>query len=129
MLKKGGKFKETLLLLPSENENENINSFVNAILFAIRFDLEEKTNTCSLSDLKQELAIKDNLFFQLNEEKFSLTLNNQKFNTQCHKINGVLAAYGYSLRVFELKGKFHHLIIKNKKKKKKNCKTVIKLYN
>ena len=106
MLKKGGKFKETLLLLPSENENENINSFVNAILFAIRFDLEEKTNTCSLSDLKQELAIKDNLFFQLNEEKFSLTLNNQKFNTQCHKINGVLAAYGYSLRVFELKGKF-----------------------
>ena len=38
-------------------------------LFAIRFDLEEKTNTCSLSDLKQELSIEDNLFFQLNEEK------------------------------------------------------------
>ena len=48
------KFKETLLPLPSENENESVNSFVNAILFAIMFDLEEKTNTCSLSDLRQE---------------------------------------------------------------------------
>ena len=95
------KFKETLLPLPSENENENFNSFVNAMLFAIRFDLEEKANTCSLSDLRQELQTEDNLFFQLNEEKFSSTLSNQKFNIQCHKINGVLAAYGYFLRVFE----------------------------
>ena len=49
--KRVDKFKETLLPLPSENKNENVNSFVNAILFAIMFDLEEKTNTCSLSDL------------------------------------------------------------------------------
>ena len=110
------KFKETLLPLPSKNENDNINSFVNAILFPIRFDLEEKTNTCSLSDLRQELPMENNLFFQLNKEKFSLTLDNQKFNTQCHKIIGVLAAYGYFLRVFELKGKFCCLIIKNPKK-------------
>ena len=40
------------------------------------------------------------------------------FNTQCHKINGILAAYAYFLRVFELKEKFCHLIIKNQKKKK-----------
>ena len=110
------KFKETLLPLPSKNENDNINSFVNAILFPIQFDLEEKTNTCSLSDLRQELPMENNLFFQLNKEKFSLTLDNQKFNTQCHKIIGVLAAYGYFLRVFELKGKFRCLIIKNPKK-------------
>ena len=68
------KFKETLLPLPSDNEYENVNSFVNAI-FATRFDLEEKTNTCSLSDLRQELPIEDNLFFQLNKEKVSLTLD------------------------------------------------------
>ena len=52
--KRVDKFKETLLPLPSENENESVNSFVNAIFFAIMFDLEEKTNTCSLSDLRQE---------------------------------------------------------------------------
>ena len=69
------KFKETLLPLPSDNEYENVNSFVNAIIFATRFDLEEKTNTCSLSDLRQELPIEDNLFFQLNKEKVSLTLD------------------------------------------------------
>ena len=114
--KKVDKFKETLLPLPSENENENVNLFVNAILFAIRFDLEEKANSCSLNDLRQELPIEDNLFLQLNEDKFSLVLYNQKFNTQCHKINGILAAYGYFLRIFELKEKFHHLIIKNFKK-------------
>ena len=69
------KFKETLLPLPSDNEYENVNSFVNAIIFATRFDLEEKTNTCSLSDLRQELPIEDNLFFRLNKEKVSLTLD------------------------------------------------------
>ena len=69
------KFKETLLPLPSDNEYENVNSFVNAIIFATRFDLEEKTNTCSLSDLRQELPIEENLFFQLNKEKVSLTLD------------------------------------------------------
>ena len=69
------KFKETLLPLPSDNEYENVNSFVNAIIFATRFDLEEKTNTCSLSDLRQELPIEDNLFFQLNKEKVSLKLD------------------------------------------------------
>ena len=89
------KFEETLLPLPSENENENVSSFVNLILFAIKFDLKEKTNTCSLSDLRQELPIDDNQYFQLNKEKFHLALDNQKFNTHCHKINGVLAAYVY----------------------------------
>ena len=69
------KFKETLLPLPSDNEYENVNSFVNAIIFATRFDLEEKSNTCSLSDLRQELPIEDNLFFQLNKEKVSLKLD------------------------------------------------------
>ena len=104
--KRVDKFKETILLLSSENENENVNSLVNAILFAIRFDLEEKTNTCSLSDLRQELPIEDNLFFQLNKEKFSLTLNNQKFNAQCHEINAVLAVHGYFLRMLFFKNIF-----------------------
>ena len=43
-------------------------------------------------------------------------LDNQKFKTQCHKITGILAAYRYFVRVFELKRKFSHLIIKDPKK-------------
>ena len=104
------KFKETLLSLPSDNEYENVNSFVNAIIFATRFDLEEKTNTCSLSDLRQELPIEDNLFFQLNKEKVSLTLNNQKFNAQCHKINAVLTVHGYFLRMLFFKNIFKNFL-------------------
>ena len=40
----------------------------------------------------------------------------QKFNSQCYEINLLLAKYGYFLRVFELKGKFHHLTLKITKK-------------
>ena len=38
-------------------------------LFAIRFDLEEKTNTCSLSDLKQELSIEDKRKYNKKKKK------------------------------------------------------------
>ena len=91
----------------------------------------KKEHTCSLSDLRQELPIEDNLFLQLNKEKIFLALDNPKFNIQCHKINGILAAYGYFLRLFELKGKFRHLIIKNQKYIYIYiyCKALIKLYN
>ena len=78
----------------------------------------KKKHTCSLSDLRQELPIED-FISSVKQKKFILMLDNQKFNTQCHKINGILAAYAYFLRVFELKEKFRHLIIKNPKKK--NC--------
>ena len=43
-------------------------------------------------------------------------LDYQKFNSECHKINLLLAKYGYFLRVFELKDKLRHLTLKNPNK-------------
>ena len=43
-------------------------------------------------------------------------LDYQKVNSECHKINLLLAKYGYFLRVFELKDKLRHLTLKNPNK-------------
>ena len=107
------KFKETLFLLPG-NKNDNCNSFVNAIFYAVRSNNERKTEFCSSETLKE--SIDSNLFIQLNQEKFNITLDYQKFNSQCHEINMTLAKYGYFLRVFKSKGKFRHSALENPKK-------------
>ena len=68
---------------------------------------------CSLAELKE--SVDNNLFIQLNQEKFNIILDYQKFNNQCHEVNMLLAKHGYFLRVFELKNKFRHLALKNPK--------------
>ena len=73
-----------------------------------------KTNLCSLAELKEFLD--SNLFVQVNQEKFNIILDYQKFNNQCHEVNMLLAKHGYFLRVFELKNKFCHFTLKNPKK-------------
>ena len=80
----------------------------------LRFNNEQKTEFDSSETLKE--SIDSNLFLQLNQEKFNISLDHQKFNSQCHEINMTLEKYGYFLRVFELKSKFHHLALKNPKK-------------
>ena len=84
--------------------------------FAIRFNVKQKTDLISLAELKE--LVDNNLFIQLNQEKFNIILDYQKFNNQCHKVNMLLAKHGYFLRVFKLKNKFHHLALKNLKKTK-----------
>ena len=114
-LKEIEKFKETLFPVSTDDDDENnYNSFANTIFFAIRFNLEQKTNFCSLAELKE--SINSNLFVQLSQEKFNIILDYQKFNNQCHEVNMLLAKRGYFLRVFELKNKFRHLTLKNPKK-------------
>ena len=87
---------------------------ISTIFFAIRYDLEQKTEFCSVDELKE--SIDNNSFVQLNNKKIDMVFDYQKFNSQCHEINLLLAKYGYFLRVFELKGKFHHLTLKIPKK-------------
>ena len=70
---------------------------------------------CSLAELKE--SVDNNLFIQLNQEKFNIILDYQKFNNQCHEVNMLLAKHGYFFRVFELKNKFRHLALKNDTKK------------
>ena len=107
------KFKETLFPVPG-NENDNCNSYINAIFYAVRLNNKQKTEFCYLETLKE--SIDSNLCIQLNQEKFNISLDYQKLNSQCHEINLTLATYGYFLRVFELKSKFRDLALKNPKK-------------
>ena len=95
------------------SEIDYCNSFVNAIVYAVRFNNEQKIEFCSSETLKE--TIDSNLFIQLNQE-INISLDYQKFNSQCYEINMTLAKYGYFLRVFELKSKFRHLALKNPKK-------------
>ena len=74
---------------------------IDAILFVVRFNEERKTDCCNLEVLKD-----NNLFIQLNQEKFNITLDYQKLNNQCHEVNMILTKHGYFLRVFELKISF-----------------------
>ena len=94
------KFKETLFSVSRDNDDdENIyNSFVNAIFFALRFNVEQKTDLCSLAELRE--LVDNNLFTQLNQEKFNIILDYQKFNKQCHEVNILLAKHRCFLRVF-----------------------------
>ena len=62
-------------------------------------------------------SIDSNLLIQLNQEKLIISLDYQKFNSQCHEIDMALAKYSYFLRVLELKSKFRHLALKNPKNK------------
>ena len=81
-----------------DDHENNYNSFVNTIFFAIRFVVEQKTDLCNSAELKELLD--NNLFIQLSQEKFNIILDYQKFNNQCHEVIMLLAKQGYFLRVF-----------------------------
>ena len=69
------KFKETLFPVSMDNDDDenNYNSLVNTIFFAIRFNVEQKTDLRSLAELKE--SVDNNLFIQLNQEKFNIILD------------------------------------------------------
>ena len=116
------KFKETLFPVSTDidDDENNYNSFVNAIFFAIRFNVEQNTDLkeCSLAELKESID-SSNLFVQLNQEKFNIILDYQKCNKQFHEVNMLLTKHRCFLRVVELKNKFRHLALKNPKKQNK----------
>ena len=96
--KRVDKFMETIF--PISKNNQKNNSLTNATLFNIRYILENKADVCSPDDLK--LSINNNfLFDKLYEyDKFELIFDYQKFNTNCHEINSLLAKDGYFLGKF-----------------------------
>ena len=69
------KFKETLFPVSMDNDDDenNYNSLVNTIFFAIRFNVEQKADLRSLAELKE--SVDNNLFIQLNQEKFNIILD------------------------------------------------------
>ena len=85
--KRIAKFKETLFPVSTDNDDykNSYNSFVNAIFFAIRFNVELKTDLCSSAE--SEESVDNNLFIQINLEKIDIILDYQKCNNQCHEVN------------------------------------------
>ena len=81
------------ILTDNDDDENNYKWFINAIFFAIRFNVEQKTDLCSLAELKESAG--NNLFIQLNQEIFNMILDYQKFNNQCHKIKVLLARHIY----------------------------------
>ena len=104
------KFNEILFPIPIDDD-KNYNSFVNATLFTLRLNQEQKTDCCNLEALKDSKD--NNLFIQLNQEKSTINLDYQKLNNQCHEVHMILAKHGYFLGMFELKNKFRYLILKD----------------
>ena len=94
------RFEETL---HPNREEKTINSFVYTILFALRFDVSEKLDVCTENELQETIG--SGLFLKLfdNKDRFTLELDNHKFNLQCMEINDILADSSYFLRVYELK--------------------------
>ena len=108
------KFTETLFTISKTDQNSN--SLTSAILFYIRYILENKTDVRYVNNL--QLSINNNFLFDklYKNEKLELVLDYQKFNANCHEINSLLAKNGYFLRIFELRKKFRYLSLKNPKK-------------
>ena len=97
-------FGETLMPKTKPEEETEHNNFIKVILYAIRFDKQNKTDICDKNDFKK--VIDENLIDQLDEEKYEFILDLQKFYNNCYEINHVLSKYNCFLRVFELKNKF-----------------------
>ena len=83
--KRVDKFTETFF--PISKNNQKNNSLANAILFNIRYILENKIDVCSPDDLK--LSINNNFLCDklYENDKFELILDYRKFNADHHKIN------------------------------------------
>ena len=107
------KFEEMLHPIVDANNEGGQNSFVYAILYALRFDISLKVNVCTEKEL-QEMTGAD-LFLKLfkNRGKFKLELDNHKFNFIYMEINDVLTNSSYSLRVYQLTNKFRYLNLKS----------------
>ena len=110
------KFHENLFPKANIEQQKEHNQFVRAILYAIRF---HKINEKEIWEKKDfEKSIDKNLIEQLDQpEKFQFIVDLQKFNNICYEINSILSKHDYFLKVFELKNKFRHLSINNKKNK------------
>ena len=53
-------------MVNDDDDENNYNSFVNTIFFAIRFNIEQKTDLCSSAELKE--SVDNNVFIQLNQK-------------------------------------------------------------
>ena len=106
-------FGGSLLPKTKPNGETKHNNFIRIILYAIRYDKENKTDVCDKNKFKK--TIDEKFIQQLYEEKYKFIFNLQKFNNNCCEINCFLSKYNQFLRVFELKNQFRQLTRKDPK--------------
>ena len=89
-------FTENLLPKPNEHEEHVGNCFMRAILCRIRYEKNNKTNICSKKEIEE--IIQKKLIGELDENKYKLLIDLQKFNNDCYEINCFLSDFNYFLR-------------------------------
>ena len=81
------KFDETLF----PTSDETINTFPNAVLYAVRFAVTQKIDVCSNDKLNEA---NEKFFEKIDSDKSELELGKEKFNQQCLDINEMLSKEG-----------------------------------
>ena len=82
----------------------------------MRFDKKNSKDVCT-QDV-ETIIDKSAIEKTYQPGKFSFIIDLQAFMRLCYKMNMILSSYGYFLKVFELKKKFHHLSVKSKDNQK-----------
>ena len=106
------KFKSSLLPVNKDNIHH---TFIRVILYKIRQIIEDKTDICDDDTLKENKTLEE-ILEKLSNEKFTFSLDLQKFDLVCYEINDILINYNFFLRVFEQKNKYRYLLIKEPEK-------------
>ena len=89
-----------------------------AILYAIHFQLTEKTVNCVNEDkLKNDINKVGLSELFLIKNKLKLDFDMLNFKQQCHQVNQILSKCNFFLKVYELKEKFRLLVKQNPDKK------------
>ena len=93
------------------------NQFCKAVSYAMRFDKENSKDIFTRQDF--EKIIDKSAIEQIYQpERFPFIIDLQAFMSLYYEMNITLSSYGYFLRVFQLKKKFHHLSVKSKDNQK-----------
>ena len=96
---------------------DNPDSFFYSILYALRYEITNKSDTCEDDTLSSD--IKKETFDAFNQIKDSLRLDLDlvNFENQCFQVNKILMKNNLFLRVYEMKDKFRFLIKQDSNKK------------
>ena len=85
-----------------------------AILYAITYEKNNKTNICTKKEFKE--IIEKKLIDELDENKYKFEIDLHKFNNDFYEINCFLPDFNYFSKVFELKYKFRQMRVKEPRK-------------
>ena len=109
------KFKSSLL---NPQGLDDPDSFFYAILYALRYNQNSKTDPCT-DDSELRSDVTTEIFNEISslKDRLKLDLDILNFENQCFQINRILMKNHLFLRVYEIKDKFRYLIKEDSQKK------------